>query len=121
MNICGWFEIPVSDIGRAMKFYEQSFGVTMKTMEMGPTKMASFPWTEKDEGATGALVQGDGYKPSHSGSLVYLSVPSIEDTLQKIETKGGKTLSPKKSIGEWGFIATFEDCEGNRVALHSLK
>lgn len=121
MNICSWFEIPVNDIARAMKFYEQTLDVTLKTMEMGPTKMASFPWTEKTEGTSGALIQGDGYKPSHSGSLVYLSVPSIEDTLKKIETKGGKTLSPKKSIGEWGFIATFEDCEGNRVALHSMK
>lgn len=121
MNICGWFEIPVTDITRAMKFYEKSFDVKLKTMEMGPLKMASFPWQEKGSGATGALVMGTSYKPSHSGSVVYLSVANIDESLKTIERHGGKTLSPKKEIGEWGHIAFFEDSEGNRVALHSKK
>lgn len=28
-------------------------------------------------------------------------------------------LYPKTSVGELGFVAEFEDCEGNRIALHS--
>lgn len=121
MNMCGWFEIPVKDIGRAMMFYEQAFNVKLKTMEAEGMKMASFPWQDKDTGATGALVEGHGYTPSHQGSRIYLSVTNIDDTLKKIETKGGKTLTPRRSIGEYGFIAFFEDTEGNKVALHSMK
>lgn len=119
MHICGWFEIPVKDIGRAMKFYEQSFDVSFTMSEMGPTKMAMFPMEEKGSGATGALVQGAKNKPSHDGCLLYFSVDSIENTLSKIKDKGGKTLSEKESIGEYGFIATFEDTEGNKVAVHA--
>ncbi|AFY01083.1 VOC family protein [Bdellovibrio bacteriovorus] len=119
MHICGWFEIPVKDMGRAMKFYEQSFDVSFTLSEMGPVKMAMFPMKEKEPGATGALVQGADYKPSHDGCLLYFSVNSIEDCLKKIKDKGGKTLTDKKSIGQYGFIATFEDTEGNKVALHA--
>jgi predicted enzyme related to lactoylglutathione lyase len=41
--------------------------------------------------------------------------------LGRIEQAGGRTLVPKTSIGEHGFIAHFIDSEGNRVALHSMK
>ncbi len=35
-----------------------------------------------------------------------------------VNGNGGKTLMPRTSIGDHGFIAHFEDTEGNRVALH---
>ncbi len=72
-------------------------------------------------GATGSLIRGEGYSPSHSGTMVYFSVADIEAVLRKVNERGGKTLTPLTSIGEYGFVATFEDSEGNRVALHSLK
>ena len=49
---------------------------------------------------------------------MYITVPEIDAGLAKIEKAGGKTLMPRMSIGEYGFIAHFEDSEGNRVALH---
>jgi predicted enzyme related to lactoylglutathione lyase len=39
----------------------------------------------------------------------------------RINANGGKTLLPKKGIGEHVFIAHFEDPEGNRLALRSMK
>jgi predicted enzyme related to lactoylglutathione lyase len=30
-------------------------------------------------------------------------------------------LRAKTSIGQHGFVGHFEDCEGNRVALHSMQ
>lgn len=118
-NAVGWFEIPVTDLNRAKKFYEQVFGTELSLNEMGPMKMAWFPMVKEGEGAAGTLVKSEGFTPSHLGALVYFSVEDLEDTLKKIQGKGGKTLLPKTSIGEYGFIAHFEDCEGNRVALHS--
>jgi predicted enzyme related to lactoylglutathione lyase len=56
----------------------------------------------------------------HAGTLVYITVADINATLAKINAKGGKTLLPRMAIGEYGFIAHFEDSEGNRVALHSV-
>ncbi len=121
MNPVNWFEIPVKDLDRAKKFYESVFGVKLQMEEMGPMKMAWFPMLQDASGAAGSLVKADGYTPSHEGTVVYLSVEDIEVTLAKIKANHGKTLLPKMGIGEYGFIAQFEDTEGNRVALHSTK
>ena len=118
-NPVNWFEIPVNDLERAKQFYETVFGLQLSLNEMGPMKMAWFPMSEGGGGATGTLMQSEGYTPSHAGTLVYFSVTDIEGTLDKVNANGGKTLLPKTSIGEHGYIAHFQDCEGNRVALHS--
>ena len=118
-NPVNWFEIPVNDLERAKHFYETVFGLQLSLNEMGPMKMAWFPMTQGGSGATGTLMKSEGYAPSHDGTLVYFSVTDIEETLAKVNANAGKTLLPKTGIGEHGFIAHFQDCEGNRVALHS--
>jgi hypothetical protein len=40
-----------------------------------------------------------------------------EETLAAIEKAGGKVITPKHSIGEWGFMADFADPEGNVMGL----
>jgi uncharacterized protein len=120
MNPVNWFEIPVTDMERAMKFYESALGIKLIRNEMGPLKMAWFPRTDGAMGAGGSLVKADGYIPSHAGTLVYITVADMNGTLAKIKASGGKTLLPRMAIGEYGFIAHFEDSEGNRVALHSV-
>ena len=85
---------------------------------MGPNKMGWFPMEMGAPGAAGTLIQGEAYQPSQQGSLVYLHVDQIDPTLAAIEAAGGRTLVPRTGIGEHGFIAHFEDTEGNRVALH---
>jgi len=119
MNPVNWFEIPATDIKRAKKFYEGIFEVELSIQDFGPIQMGFFPMVDGGTGSSGSLVEGESYTPSHAGSLVYFSVVDIEKTLDKISEKGGKVLNPKSSIGEFGFVAHFEDTEGNRVALHS--
>lgn len=117
-NPVNWFEIPVNDLSRAKRFYETVLGVEIVETEMGQNKMGWFPMEMGAMGSAGSLVQGDGYAPSHDGSLVYLHVDQIDPTLEQVAASGGKTLLPRTSIGEHGFIAHIEDSEGNRVALH---
>ena len=119
-NPVNWFEIPVDDLERAKQFYETVFGFQLSLNTMGPRKMAWFPMTQGGPGATGTLMQCENYTPSHVGTLVYFSVPDIEGTLAKVNAHGGQTLIPRTGIGEYGYIAHFQDCEGNRVALHSM-
>ena len=119
MNLVNWFEIPATDLERAKAFYEAVFGVELSVQEMGPLRMAWFPMIEGGAGASGTLVQADAYSPSHAGSMVYFSVDDIEATLERAAAHGGKVLHPKMSIGEYGFVGHFEDCEGNRLGLHS--
>lgn len=119
MNPVNWFEIPANDLDRATAFYEYVLGVKLTLQDFGPLKMAWFPMTEDAPGATGTLIKADAYTPSHAGTMVYFSVDDIEAVLHRVNERGGIVLNPKTSIGEFGFVAHFEDCEGNRIALHS--
>jgi predicted enzyme related to lactoylglutathione lyase len=119
VNAVSWFEIPVTDLERARAFYEFVLGIELSVHELGPLRMAWFPMHPGASGASGSLVQAAPYEPSHKGSLVYLSVTDIEAALERVQAKGGQVINPKRSIGQHGFVAHFEDCEGNRVALHS--
>jgi len=115
-----WFEIPVTNMGRAIKFYSTILGAELQTMEMPDGQMAFFPSGEGDVG--GALTQGQGSQPSTSGTVVYLNGgEDLSQVLDRVEAAGGKVTLPKTSIGEFGFMAFFTDTEGNRVGLHSMK
>jgi predicted enzyme related to lactoylglutathione lyase len=118
VNPVNWFEIPASDLKRATRFYEAVFDVKLAPQEMGSFQLVFFPMERGAAGAGGSLVKGEGYVPSHQGTQVYFRVKAIEASLKKIVQAGGKTLLPRTSIGQYGFIAHFEDSEGNRVALH---
>jgi len=55
-NVVGWFEIPVSDMDRAIRFYEQVSDLKLERHPMGPLDMGWFPFTEAGIGAPGWLV-----------------------------------------------------------------
>lgn len=117
-NMINWFEIPVKDLKRAMRFYSKVLDVEVEKMENGPAKMASFPYSKNS--ISGALVE-DKKHVSENGPLVYLNGgDDLSVSLKRVKAAGGKVLQEKTSIGEYGFVATFKDTEGNRVALHSM-
>lgn len=121
-NVLNWFEIPVSNMERAVKFYTEVMGYdSMYQMNMGGYDMAFFPM--EGEGVGGALVKGEGCIPNANGSVIYLnSNPDLAIPLSKIEAAGGKVLMPRTLITEEiGYMATFIDSEGNKVAFHSNK
>jgi uncharacterized protein len=121
-NVLNWFEIPVTDMDRAVKFYTTIFGYkSMHQMNMGGFDMAIFPM--EGDGVGGALCKGEWYTPSQEGAVIYLNGnPDLDVPLSKVESAGGKVIMQKKFITEEiGYMAMFVDCEGNRVALHSNK
>lgn len=115
----GWFEIATSDIGRAQKFYETTMDLKLQPQEMDGFKMAWFPSHGEAYGSCGALVNGDGYKPSTEGTVVYFMTENIAKFMEKVEANGGKKLSETMDIGEHGFCAFFMDTEGNKLGIHS--
>jgi predicted enzyme related to lactoylglutathione lyase len=122
-NSLNWFEISVSDIDRAKKFYETIFGIKMEAQEMMGMKMAFFPSENMNGKVSGGLVQGPMHKPSADGAKVYLNGnPDLSQPLSKVERAGGKVVMPKTKVNdEIGFMGYFADSEGNVVALHSNK
>lgn len=118
-NILNWFEIPVTNMDRALQFYENVFSLKLKRKQSLGYDMAHFP-SEKSM-VSGALICGEGYKPTVHGSLIYLNAnPDMNAILLQVEKNGGQILVPKTLIdAESGYFAFILDTEGNKVALQS--
>lgn len=113
------FEIPATDISRAVNFYQAILGVNIEKMEMPGMEMGIFPYEEQM--VTGVIMKGEGYKPSADGVTIYLNGgDNLQTILDKVEKNGGKILMPKTAhADESGFFALFLDTEGNRLGLNS--
>jgi predicted enzyme related to lactoylglutathione lyase len=119
-NAINWFEIPVTDISRAKKFYEIVFEIKMEEMEVPGMKYAMFPFDPMKGMVAGGLAQSPMHTPGATGSIIYLNAnPDLQNVLDRIENAGGKITMLKTSIGQNGFMAFFTDTEGNTMALHS--
>lgn len=118
MNPVGYFEIPVTQMDRALAFYEHVFDQRLQRLTIDGYPMALFPAVEEAAGASGALAQGDVYVPGKEGPVLYFTVASIDAVLARVADLDGRVLYEKKSLGDAGWVAEFEDSEGNRIALH---
>ena len=122
-NVVGWFEIPTSDMERAIQFYKAVFGFEFHLMKMPQIDMALFPSVDDGMGSGGALVHNaDFYKPLSNGVLIYFTSPSgnITNELEKVGAAGGQVLIPRTQISEeHGYMGLIIDSEGNRIGLHS--
>ncbi len=118
-NLINWFEIPATDFKRTVTFYEAILDLDIKETELFGTKMGFFP----TDGAnvSGAIVKGEGYKPSTDGVVAYLNGGSdLQTVLDKVENNNGKVIVPKTQISpEMGYFGMFIDTEGNKMAVHS--
>jgi uncharacterized protein len=115
-----YFEIPVNNIDRAIKFYTTVFNFEFDKEIIDKNEMALFPFAEANSGISGALAKGEIYKPTKDGVVIYFKTENIDETLTLATSNGGQILYPKTDNGI-GFVAEFEDTEGNRIALYQSK
>lgn len=115
-NAINWFEIPVTDMDRAVRFYERVLATSLKREVFGGQPHAIFPAAEP--GVAGALVNSKELTPSVAGARIYLDAPQLDACLARVAAAGGAVVMPKTDIGEPGFIAIVKDTEGNAVGLH---
>lgn len=118
LNPVVYFEIPVSDLERAITFYKAVFLVEFECEIVDGNEMAFFPMNERSGGISGALVKGEVYIPTINGAIIYFRTDSIEETLSRAVQQGSEILYPKTPIGKLGYVAEFKDSEGNRIALY---
>jgi uncharacterized protein len=118
INAVTYFEIPVLDLERAIAFRQAVFSVEFERQRIDGNEMAQFPLREGQFGASGALAKGDSYIPSKDGTRICFDTAGIDLTLTRAIDHGAKLVYPKTSIGALGFVAEFQDPEGNRIALH---
>jgi predicted enzyme related to lactoylglutathione lyase len=119
-NTVVWFDIPVTDLDRAIRFYE---AVTQSKMQRhtlaNGDETALF--ASQDGGVTGSLYRSPQDKPSEFGSRVYLNAePSIDEWIERVKSAGGRIAVDKAEVpGVGGYYAYFIDSEGNRVGLYA--
>ncbi|MEM7484839.1 MAG: VOC family protein [Bacteroidota bacterium] len=113
-----YFEIPVTDMDRAVIFYSAVFNFSFEKEIIDGNEMALFPFAENSLGISGALAKGEIYKPTKDGALIYFKTDNIDESLLLVTKNNGQILYPKTSNDDLGFVAEFQDTEGNRIALH---
>ncbi|MCZ2128996.1 MAG: VOC family protein [Bacteroidia bacterium] len=113
------FEIPATDISRAINFYQALLDITIEQMDVEGMKMGILPY--EGQMVTGVIIQADGYKPSADGVTMYLNAgENLQVVLDKVEKNGGQIILPKTPhADESGYFALFLDPEGNKMALNS--
>jgi len=118
-----WFDMPVRDLDRSMRFYSAVLGAPVKKQEFSGMSFAVLPHEECS--VSGCLTPGcegkEENKPSPQGALLYFNCQGrLDQAIAAVEPNGGKVLQPKHPIGPYGFRAVVLDSEGNRIALHSM-
>ncbi len=117
-NAIHWFEIFVTDMDRACRFYEKTLGLELQREKFRERPMAIFP--AEQTGVAGTLVQDPRRAPSEAGAIVYFAANGkLDACIDRVKGAGGAVLLGKTDIGEPGFIALIRDTEGNTVGLHA--
>jgi len=113
------FEIPATNISRAVNFYQKILDINIEKMEFPEMQMGIFPY--EGQMVTGVIMKAEGYKPSANGVTIYLNGgDNLQIILDKVEKNGGEIIVPKSfHADESGYYAIFLDSEGNKIGLHS--
>ncbi len=118
-NALNWFEIPVTDLARANRFYGALLRSELQQATINDVTMAVLPYEQG--GVGGALVRNENIAPSAQGTVVYLDAgDDLDGALERVKAAGGKVVMGRTHLSDAiGSIAFFVDTEGNRVGLHS--
>lgn len=113
------FEIPASDISRAISFYEEILSIDIEQMDVDGMKMGIFP--TEGQPVSGILIETEGYAPSADGSVLYFNAKNdLESVLDIVEKNGGEIILPKTMhADESGYFAIILDSEGNKIGLNA--
>jgi predicted enzyme related to lactoylglutathione lyase len=116
-NRAVWFDIPVSNLERASKFYAAVLAINVEIMD---SNGFSFAVLEHDQGNGGCLVPNESEITSSSGIMLYMNVNGrIRNAVSLVGSNGGNIIEPVHAIGPHGFRSIICDSEGNRIVLHS--
>ena len=124
MNSVVHFEMPFDDRERMAEFYRQAFDwrTEMLGAEMGNYVLAATTQTD-DSGhpKTPGAINGGFYQrrtdwPAQHPSVV-IAVEDIGKAMKNVASAGGKVLGQPMEIPGVGQYVSFEDTEGNRVAM----
>jgi len=107
----GHIELNVSDLDRAMNFYNTLFGWSFEE------PFPDYAWFKTPWGAGGGLFSR-GEVPRGESPLVYIKVLSVEYAVNKAVELGGEIDIPVAKMGRWGLFAHLKDPDGNVIGIY---
>jgi len=113
------FEIPYDDKDRASKFYSEIFGWKLLDIpEMEYTLIHAAKTDKNNMVEEKGAINGGLFHRNDSARqpVVVIGVQSIDETIKKVISAGGKIVTPKQPIPN-GSYARVADCEGNVIGL----
>ena len=115
------FQIPIDDVERAKKFYQEVFGWEIRSFpEINYHAITTVPTDEQGHPTTPGGINGGLFERGthgHDSISVVVTVESIDNCLTRIQLAGGKVAVPKTPVGGFGFFAQLCDTEGNILGL----
>jgi len=95
-------EIASKDPEATKKFFRAAFGWNLEKQDMGESPY----WLRAGEAMPGVGLR-DLMGPEHPGTVPFLYVPSVAESLGKVEKAGGKVMMGKQEIPGMGWFAVF--------------
>ena len=116
VKVSEWVEIPVTELPRAVRFYEATLGGELRVAKFFECEMAILPYARA--GVGGALVKAAHLRPAHVCLKVGTGEATLDAALCRACEAGGAVLTPKSPSPD-GWFALIRDSEGNAIALQA--
>lgn len=112
------FEIPMDDAARAKKFYADTFGWQLTDIpELQYVTVTTVDKANPMPGGMPAINGGMMQKGIVSAPSLAINVADIDAAVEKVKAGGGIIVKEKAAVGDMGFMAYFQDTEGNVMSL----
>lgn len=112
-TIMAWGEIPVTDMDKAVAFYNEVFGYQMEIDHSGPNPIAVLGSFEDSAGAH----LYPGIPAADGGNTIHIAIQgALEDGIARCTRAGGEIVSPTITIPA-GRFAYAKDLDGNSIGL----
>jgi predicted enzyme related to lactoylglutathione lyase/uncharacterized protein YndB with AHSA1/START domain len=108
------FEIPSDDTEAGRKFFSEAFGWTFKQFNESDDYWMATTGEDKSYGINGAIMKR---KDPRQPLAISIHVDDVDAALKKIEQAGGSVAMPKMAVPTVGWVAYFNDPDGN---LHGI-
>jgi predicted enzyme related to lactoylglutathione lyase len=108
------FEISADDPERAVAFYRDVFGWEFHKWEGPEDYWLVKTGPDSQPGINGGLF----IRKGPVGHVNSIDVPSVDEFVAKIQSKGGEIVMPKRAIPGVGWLAYAKDTEGSIFGIH---
>jgi predicted enzyme related to lactoylglutathione lyase len=120
-NLICWFDIPANDLDRAVKFYENVFGLKAEVVRTSEDETMACLSSENRE-AHGSIYTSSKERPSDNSLYIHFDCgEDVNEVLKRAEKFGGTIIQTKGKIPAegFGYCGVIRDSEGNKIGVYS--